>query len=130
MGVQLNRGQGRSKSEAAAFGRRAEGWAALYLRLKGYAVLARGRKAKGAGEIDIIAKKGKLVAFIEVKARARLEDAAAAIGPVQRSRLIRGAEAFLAAHPKLAACQLRFDAILVAPGRWPRHLIDAWRVAE
>jgi putative endonuclease len=119
----------RSKLAALAFGRRAEFVATLLLRLKGYAILERRLKAGsgGRGEIDIIARRGPIIAFIEVKARADLETAALALSPQQRQRLRRGAEAYLAQRPRLAHLSPRFDAVLAAPGRWPRHVIDAWR---
>jgi putative endonuclease len=119
----------RSKLAAQAFGRRAEFVATLMLRLKGYAILERrfAAAAGGRGEIDIVARRGSVIAFVEVKARADFEHAALAITPRQRDRLRRGAEAYLATRPRLAHLSPRFDAVLAAPGRWPRHLIDAWR---
>ena len=100
------------------------------LRLRGYAILARGfvtGRGTGAGEIDIIAKRGRLLAFIEVKARPSRDAAAHAISRQQRQRLTRAAQVFLARRPDLAECHMRFDAMLVVPWRLPRHLIDAWR---
>ena len=119
----------RSKSAALALGRRSEFVAAWLLRLKGYRILERRFAAAsgGRGEIDIVAKKGKIIAFIEVKARADLDRAAESVSAQQRQRLLRGAEAYLAARPALAHLSPRFDAWLAAPGRWPRHVIDAWR---
>ena len=119
----------RSKLAALAFGRRAEFVAMLLLRLKGYAILERRFAAAsgGRGEIDIVARRGSVIAFIEVKARANLDHAALAISPRQRERLLRGAEAYLAKRPRLAHLSPRFDAVLAAPGHWPRHVIDAWR---
>ena len=116
-------------ARAYAFGKRAERVAVLLLRLKGYRILEHRFAAAegGRGEIDIIAKRGSVIAFIEVKARADLEAAAYAISAHQRQRLLRGAEAYLAARPRLAHLSPRFDAWLAAPGCWPRHLIDAWR---
>jgi putative endonuclease len=110
-------------------GRRAELWAALWLLLKGYRILARGAtsRAAGAGEIDLVARKGAVIAFIEVKARSDPAAAAAAIGAEQRRRLGRGALAFLQRRPELATLSPRFDAILLAPWHRPRHMIDAWR---
>lgn len=112
-------------------GRLAEMAAALWLRLKGYSILARhvttGR-GTGAGEIDIIARRGNLLAFIEVKARPDFAQAAQAIGPQQRRRIARAAEAFLARRPELAHCAMRFDAVLVSPWRPLRHISDAWRM--
>lgn len=107
-------------------GRRAEDLAALWLRLKGYRIIARRFKTP-LGEIDIIARRGKRVSLIEVKARARLAEARQAITPHQRGRIFRAAEFFLQRYPRYATMNLCFDAILVAPGRLPRHLIDAWR---
>ena len=111
-------------------GKAAETLAALWLRLKLYRILARGSvtgRGSRAGEVDIIAKRGNVVAFVEVKARQNLTDAAVALGPAQRRRIDRAAAAFLARRADLAGCAVRFDAVLVAPGRWPRHILDAWR---
>ncbi len=110
-------------------GRKGEGLAALWLRLKGYRILARGYRV-AVGEIDIVARRGRVVALVEVKARARLAEARAAITPLQRRRIARAAEVFLQRHPALAGCDLRYDAVLLAPGHWPRHVIDAWREGE
>lgn len=108
-------------------GRRAEDVAALWLRLKGYAILAR-RYRCPAGEIDMVVRRGKLVAAVEVKARAEQDDAAFAITPHQRARIARATEHFLAANPRYADHDVRFDAVLAAPGRLPRHVPDAWRI--
>ncbi len=123
MGLQLNRSDRRSKLAALARGRRAEALARILLIIKGYRILAKRRQAGrgGAGEID------QVIAFIEVKARSDQERAALAISKRQRQRVMRGAEAFLAGRADLAELAVRFDAILLAPGRWPRHIIDAWR---
>jgi len=84
----------------------------------------------GAGEIDLIARRGRLLVLIEVKARPSLEQAAAAILPRQRERIARAAEIFLQRHPGLAGLSLRFDVVLLAPGRLPRHLVNAWRLEQ
>jgi putative endonuclease len=110
-------------------GRRGEWLAALWLRLKGYRILARDWRS-AVGEVDIVARRGRTVIMVEVKARPDLDAAAAAIGPRQRTRIARAAEAFLQRRPALAACDLRFDAVLIAPRRRPRHVIDAWRRSE
>lgn len=107
-------------------GRRAEVLAVWYLRLKGYRVLARGRRL-AVGEIDIIARRGRTVAVVEVKARADLATAAEALTHRQRMRILRAARHFLAGRPDLADHRIRFDVIWIAPGRMPRHVIDAWR---
>jgi len=89
-------------------------------------VLAR-RYRSPVGEIDIIAKRGRIVAIVEVKARAQASDAAEALTARQRARIARAASAFLQAHPALGACDLRFDAIALTRWQWPLHLRDAWR---
>ena len=78
------------------------------------------------GEIDLVVKRGQLIAFVEVKARAQLEAAAEAVLPRQRRRIIAAAEARLAAHPEHAGYDMRFDAVLVAPGRMPQHIVSAF----
>ena len=107
-------------------GRRAETVAAWLLRLKGYRVLARDFRAK-VGEVDLIARRGGILALVEVKARPSLEEAIEAIGPRQRRRIERAAEAFLQQNAGLATLNPRFDVILIVPRRWPRHVPDAWR---
>ena len=116
---------GRQASEKR--GRRAESLAALMLRLKGYAILTR-RYRCPVGEIDLVARRGHTLAMVEVKARASAEDAAFAITPHQQKRIARAADHFLAANPRYTDFQLRFDAVLAVPGRWPRHVPDAWRI--
>ena len=107
-------------------GRQGEGMAAWWLRLKGYRLLARNFRS-GAGEIDLIARRGAVLAMVEVKTRGDFASASEALGPRQRARIARAAEAFLQQRPYLAQLSVRFDVILVAPGRFPRHLLDAWR---
>jgi len=104
----------------------AEHLAAWWLRFKGYRILARGFRV-AVGEIDLIARRGRVLALIEVKARPSLAEARAAITPRQRARIARAAEAFVQRHPRLATLDLRFDVVLLAPGHRPRHLPDAWR---
>jgi len=107
-------------------GRVAETLCVVSLMLRGYRVLAR-RFRSPVGELDIVARRGRVLAFVEVKARSNLGLAAESIGARQRSRVERAAEAYLARHPALLRLDQRFDAMLVAPWRWPRHLCDAWR---
>jgi putative endonuclease len=111
----------------AAFrtGLSAEARAAAYLMAKGYRILAR-RFRTPHGEIDLIAKRRNLIAFIEVKARATLDEAAFAVTPRQQQRIIDAAQGWLIAHPEHAELELRFDAILIAPRRLPRHLLAAF----
>ncbi len=107
-------------------GRRGESLAACWLRLRGYRVVARNFRS-GAGEIDLIARRGGILAMVEVKTRGDLASAGEALGTRQRARIVRATEAFLQQRPNLAQLSVRFDVILVAPGRLPRHLLDAWR---
>jgi len=110
-------------------GRLAETICVWHLRLRGWRILARGYRVP-SGEIDIIARRGRTVAAIEVKARATLGEAGDALTRRQRRRIARAFEHFLASRPDLATMTLRFDVMLVAPGRLPRHLADAWRLGE
>ncbi len=108
-------------------GRRAEALAALFLRLKGYRIVARSYRTR-LGEIDIIARRGRMLALVEVKYRRHKDIAAWSISPAQCHRIENAARGFLAAHPSFAGFDIRFDAVLMAPWTWPRHLTDAWRV--
>ena len=110
---------------AFRFGLSAESRAAAYLIAKGYRILFRRFKTP-VGEIDIVARRRGVLVFVEVKARDRLDDAAEAIGKRQQSRIIAAAEFWLAGHPRDAASDMRFDVVLVAPGRLPVHLIGAF----
>jgi putative endonuclease len=103
----------------------AETRAAAYLMAKGYRILAK-RFRTPHGEIDIVAKRRNLLAFVEVKARATLDDAAFAVTPRQQARIVDAAQAWLVAHPEHADFELRFDAILIAPRYLPRHLLAAF----
>lgn len=116
-----------SPERVAAFrtGLSAEARAAAYLMAKGYRILAK-RFRTPHGEIDLIAKRRNLVAFVEVKARATLDEAAFAVTPRQQRRIIDAAQGWLIAHPEHAELELRFDAILIAPRRLPRHLLAAF----
>ena len=116
-----------SPARVAAFrtGLSAESRAAALLMAKGYRILAK-RFRTPYGEIDLVARKRNLVAFIEVKARATLDDAAYAVTPRQQQRIIAAAQAWLMAHPEHANFELRFDAMLIAPRRLPRHLLAAF----
>ena len=106
-------------------GRRGELVATLLLIAKGYRILAR-RFRTPHGEIDIVARRRNLLAFIEVKARANLDDAAYAVTQRQQARIIDAAQAWLMAHPEHAEFEMRFDAMLIAPRRLPRHLLAAF----
>lgn len=112
------------RRKAERRGRRAETLAALLLRAKGYRILAR-RFRCPAGEIDLIALRGRTLAFVEVKARGDASAAAESLSAHQRRRICRAAEAFLQRRPDLADRTLRFDAVLVSG--LPRHQAGAWR---
>ncbi|CAO4186086.1 YraN family protein [Methylorubrum extorquens] len=105
----------------------AEGLALLVLMLKGYRPLAR-RFAAAGGEIDLIVRRGRTIAFVEVKARATLDAAATAIDARKRARVSRAARAWLARYPLAADATLRADAVFVATRRWPRHLPNAFEI--
>jgi putative endonuclease len=108
-------------------GRLAESVAAWFLRLKGFRILAR-RFATPVGEIDLVASRGGLVVFVEVKRRSDLATASEAILPRQRQRIARAAEIFLQRRPDARTACCRFDVVAVAPWRWPLHVTDAWRL--
>ncbi|MEQ8194027.1 MAG: YraN family protein [Rhodospirillales bacterium] len=120
------RGESAARKKAWRYGMLAETVCVIALRLRGYRVLAR-RYRTPLGEIDIIARRGDTLAFVEVKGRADIRGAADSISPRQRMRIQRAARAYLQRHPEHAARAIRFDAVLVAPGRWPVHVRDAWR---
>jgi putative endonuclease len=111
----------------AAFrtGLSAESRAAAYLMAKGYRILAR-RFRSPHGEIDLVARRRNLLAFVEVKARATLDEAAFAVTPRQQLRIVNAAQIWLVAHPEHAEFELRFDAILIAPRSLPRHVLAAF----
>ena len=112
---------------AHLFGLNAETIAAALLILKGYTIVARRYSANG-GEIDLIVKRGRAVAFVEVKARENLEVAAEAISAAKRRRIARAARAWLARNPWAVTFTLRGDAVFLAPRRLPRHVPDAYRL--
>ncbi len=117
----------RRRRGAHLFGLKAEQVAAMLLRLKGYSILAR-RFVVSGGEIDLIAKRGGAIAFVEVKARADMEVAAIAISATKQRRIARAARVWLARNPWAAGLALRGDAVFVAPGRLPRHAPSAYRL--
>jgi putative endonuclease len=105
---------------ASRMGRRAETLAALALMLKGWRILERNHGGKG-GEIDLIAKRGRTIAFVEVKARATLGEAEIAITPAKQAFIARRVALWRAQNPWSARFTLRFDAVFVTPRSWPRH---------
>ena len=105
----------------------AEVVAATALEADGWTVLGR-RLRTPAGEVDLIAERDGLLAIIEVKRRARLADAALALGPKQRARLIAAAEILLAEHPDWGQAGVRFDVLLVDANGAVRRIADAFRL--
>jgi putative endonuclease len=108
---------GRSHRE----GHGAEWIAALWLMLKGYQILAFRLKGRG-GEIDILARRGRTLAVVEVKRRRTIEAALLALGPEQHGRLVSAGAAVARSRPSLRGLILRIDMVALAPGRFPRHL--------
>ena len=113
---------------AFGLGLSAESRAAAYLVAKGYRILARRWKSP-VGELDIVARRRQLLVFVEVKARANLDDAAESVLPRQRQRIVAAAEAWLATYPDPKILDMRFDAVLVAPGKLPRHVQGAFEAS-
>ncbi len=116
-----------SKRAARAFGLRAETLAALWLRGQFFRILDRNYRVQG-GEIDIVAQRGRLIVFVEVKARASLDEALAALTPLKQRRVALAVNRWVATHPRAAGRTLRADAILIAPRRWPRWIVSAFEL--
>jgi putative endonuclease len=93
---------------------------------KGYRILGFRLKTP-AGEIDLLAQKGDVLAVVEVKLRTTLEAALEAVTARQRERLRRAAETLARRRPALAQAAIRLDLVALAPGRLPRHIPDAWQ---
>lgn len=117
------------REAAEARGRDAEARAAAALEGEGWAVLAR-RCRTPAGELDLVAERAGLLAFVEVKARPSLAEAAFALAPRQRARLCAAAECWLAANPGHGAAGMRFDVLLVDEVGRVRRIADAFRVGD
>lgn len=107
----------------AAFrsGHAAEWIAAILLMAKGYQILGFRLKSR-AGEIDLLARRGRVLAVVEVKRRQTLAAARLALKPAQHDRLIAAGEAIRRNRPALQCLDLRIDMVALAPGRFPRHL--------
>jgi putative endonuclease len=113
------------RRRAYRLGVSAERIAALWLRLKGYRIVAR-RHDRGTGEIDLIAQRFGTLAFVEVKARADLASGLDAITATKRRRIMRAAAGYLAAHPEHDGRIVRFDVVVVPARGRPRHLPGAF----
>lgn len=116
-----------SNKRVAAYrrGHLGEAIAALWLQFKFYRIRDRRYKTP-LGEIDLVAQKGRTIAFVEVKQRADTADDMLTYAAINRDRIARAAQLWLQRHPEEAGRELRFDVIFLAPGRWPRHLINAF----
>ena len=118
---------GNSRQQAERRGHASESLAALWLRLKGYRILARRLKTH-AGEIDLVAAAPfGPVCFVEVKARTQALAAAESVTPPQQTRIARAASLYLASRPHLSRRGARFDIIAIAPRALPVHHRDVWR---
>jgi putative endonuclease len=116
-----------SRRAAHAYGLQAETVATLWLRAHFYSILDRNYRIQG-GEIDIVARRGRTIAFVEVKARGDLEEAAIAITPQKQRRVSRAANRWIAVHPWAMRYTLRADAIFIARRKLPRHLENAFEL--
>ena len=121
----MAKGRSLTGFNARLAGRRAEVLCALWLMAKGYRILGFRLKTP-QGEIDLLAKKGAVLAVVEVKLRTTLEIALAAVGQRQRERLRRAGESYAARRPALQGAAIRLDLMALAPGRLPCHIPDAW----
>jgi putative endonuclease len=117
----------RDRRAARAYGLEAETLAALWLRARLYTILDRNYRIKG-GEIDIVARRGRTIAFVEVKARGEFEEAVVALTPMKQRRIRRAANRWVATHPWAMGYTLRADAIFIARGKLPRHLENAFEL--
>lgn len=113
-----------SRKAAEQRGHWGEWIAALWLMLHGWRILGR-RVRSRSGEIDLIARRGKIIAFIEVKTRLRAEDLATAIDTWRMRRVVAATHA-LAHRYARPGDSLRIDLILITPLRWPVHLPNVW----
>jgi putative endonuclease len=115
----------RSRQQARKRGLRAEALCAWLLRLQGYRIMDRNWRVP-VGEVDIIARRRQVLAFVEVKTRDTEDAAREAVSLKQRQRIENAARAYLANHPECANLHVRFDVMAVAPWRWPAHIQAAW----
>ena len=110
------------RQRAERGGRRAERLAAWWLRLKGWRILAM-RARTPVGEVDLVARRGKVLAFIEVKARASVAEAELALDEYRLRRVVRAAEALVPRYSR-AGDIIRVDAMFIVPWRLPRHMMN------
>lgn len=115
-----------ARQKAERRGRLAESYAAAWLGVKGYSVLAR-RVRLPVGEIDLIARRGKILAFVEVKQRASSAIAMQAVSPAAWLRISQAAALWTARQPQLSGLDWRYDLIAITPWALPEHVRDYWR---
>ncbi len=106
-------------------GRRAESLAVWLLRFKGYGIVAR-RERTPLGEIDVIARRGRTLVAVEVKARRAAQPLCDLVAERQWRRICGSLESY-AGRRRLTHLRLRFDMVVVQRGRLPVHRVDAWR---
>ncbi len=116
----------RTRRRRERSGRNAENAAALWLQIKGYRVLER-RARTPACEIDLVVRKGRMLVFVEVKSRRTIDAAREAVTPELRRRLEQAAKLWAGRRRDAQSLLWRFDMVLLAPGRLPLHVRDAWR---
>lgn len=114
-----------NRAAAEARGRKAERRAAWWLRFHGWRILGERLRVRG-GEVDLVARRGRTLAFIEVKWRDRLEELDFAIDEYRLRRVAAAAE-MLSARFARPQDDIRIDVMLLAPGRLPRHLVHVWQ---
>ena len=114
-----------SRARAERGGRRAETLAAWWLRLKGWTILGR-RVRTPVGEVDLVARRGRTLAFVEVKARATREEADFSLDDYRLRRVAAAAEALAHRYARVGD-DVRIDALFIVPRRLPRHLPNVWR---
>ena len=114
-----------NRQQAEKRGRGAETLACWYLRLRGWQILARRARVPG-GEVDIVARRGRILAFVEVKARASEEAAAMALDDWRLRRVAVAAERLCPRYMR-DGDDLRIDALFIVPRRWPKHLANVWQ---
>lgn len=129
MSLQRERRELRSRRarRSGITGARSEWLAILWLAAKGYRLLARRFGGKG-GEIDLIVKRGRTIAFVEVKARGAMDEAMIAITADKRRLVEARIRQWLAQNSWAMDRHLRADAVFIAPRRWPRHVPDVFEL--
>ena len=115
----------RNRFDAERRGRKGETLAAWWLRLLGWRIVGR-RLKLGVGEVDLVARRGRTIAFVEVKWRATDAERDLAIDQRRLRRVARAAEALAPRYARNGE-DIRIDVLLLAPRRWPRHIVNAWQ---